>query len=284
MESRPGGKGVNVARVLASLGEPVLATGLADEHFGALVRQAGVQADFVAALPSVRRTVVVHERSGNRTTGLWEPGTTPRDSTAAATQLMGRVERLLGDTEALVVSGSVPVGVDPGLPATLARLATAKGVPVVVDLDDAPLKIAAEASGAVMTPNLEELHRLVGRDGALDVVAEAAEVSRRTGASVVVTLGPAGMVAVTDHGTWHARPPEPVVGNPTGAGDSAVAAIARGLARRHPWPVILADAVAISAAAVASPVAGEVDLERYAAWRNAVPVVAVDSLMTAGAS
>ena len=112
-----------------------------------------------------------------------------------------------------------------------------------------------------------------------DVVAAARAVSRRSGAPVVVTLGPHGMVVAGEDGCWHAAPPDVVQGNPTGAGDSAVAAVVRGLVHRETWPEILAEAVAVAAAAVASPVAGELDLERYESWRSAVPVRAVESFV-----
>jgi tagatose 6-phosphate kinase len=88
-----------------------------------------------------------------------------------------------------------------------------------------------------------------------------AEWLRELGAgAVVASAGPEGFFAFTGSGRWRALPPEVVAGNPTGAGDASVAALARGLAADLPWPEILADAVALSAAAVAAPVAGAVDL------------------------
>lgn len=271
---RPGGKGVNVARVLQQLGEASTATGLADESFGAAVVASGVPAAFVTALPKVRRTLVVH--AAGETTSLWEPG--PMAGPEAAALLEERVAALLDAATALVVSGSLPRGVPDSLPATLARLAVTRGVPVVLDLDDEPLRAAADGSGAVLAPNRDELFRLVGAAGSLDVVAAARDLSRRSGAPVVVTLGGDGMLAVAGTDCWHAAAPESVDGNPTGAGDSAAAAIARGLTRGETWPEILADAVALSAAAVLAPVAGEVVLEAYRAWRPQVQVHPVTSL------
>ena len=274
--TRPGGKGVNVARVLHQLGEPTSATGLADPFFGATVEALGVSAAFVPALPGVRRTLVVH---GDReTTSLWEPGAGPTDPTSAAVLLVEQVTALLTDASALVVSGSLPPGVDPALPAGLAAVANAAGIPVILDLDDAALRAAADGSGAVLVPNREELARLVGATGDVDVVAAAREISRRSGAPVVATLGVDGMLALAPEWCWHARPAERVAGNPTGAGDAGAAAIARGLMRRDPWPDVLADAVALSAAAVAAPVAGEVDLDHYRRTRSAVMVAPTDSL------
>lgn len=278
VEERPGGKGVNVARVLHQLGESVVATGLSDHAFNERVERAGVAAAFVPELPSVRRTVVVH--ADDTTTGLWEPGAGPQDPRMAEDRLRERVDALLVGAKALVVSGSLPQGVDPGLPVALAELAKGRSLPVVLDLDDAPLRAAVATGGSVILPNLEELARLVGQAvESVDVVKSARRLSQDSGASVVVTLGHQGMVAATADECWHASAPREVRGNPTGAGDAAAAAIIRGLVRGEPWQEILGDAVAVSAAAVALPVAGEVDLEYHKAWRPAVRVVATDSLI-----
>jgi tagatose 6-phosphate kinase len=48
-------------------------------------------------------------------------------------------------------------------------------------------------------------------------------------------------------------------GNPTGAGDALVAALAAGLADGSPWARMLPEAVTWSAAAVLQHVAGEID-------------------------
>ena len=268
---RPGGKGVNVSRVLHQLGVQSIATGLADARFGASVEALGVRAAFVPALPQVRRTLVVH--GDEATTSFWEPG--PPAAHEAEDALEDMVTGLLADASALVVSGSLPFGVDPRLPARLAGLATAAGVPVVLDLDGPALRAAADRSGAVLVPNLDELVGMVGRDARSDVVAAARDLSARSGAPVVVTLGAAGMLAVDGAECWRAEAPERLVGNPTGAGDAAAAAIARGLDSAAGWPQILADATALSAAAVMAPVAGEVDLASYERWRRLVDVRAV---------
>jgi tagatose 6-phosphate kinase len=280
---RAGGKGVNVARVLHQLGAAVVATGLADHEFGQLLESSGIAAAFVPALPRVRRTVVVH--ADDSVTGLWEPGPAPTDPRGAERALADQVDSLLVGATALVVSGSLPDAVDAALPVRLAERAGARGLPVVLDLDDEPLRRASTGSGAVLVPNLDELRRLVQpRDAELDVVRAAHELSTRTGAPVVVTLGPHGMVAAAGGRSWHAAAPEPVRGNSTGAGDAATAAIARGLSTGQAWPEVLADAVALSAAAVASPLAGEADLECYRALLGRVSARPVTSLILGGAS
>jgi fructose-1-phosphate kinase PfkB-like protein len=80
------------------------------------------------------------------------------------------------------------------------------------------------------------------------------------------------MSAFTGDGAWRAVPPERVTGNPTGAGDAAVAALARGLVTGLPWPACLTDAVALSASAVARTLAGDIDLDLFTRLRPAVRI------------
>jgi tagatose 6-phosphate kinase len=61
-----------------------------------------------------------------------------------------------------------------------------------------------------------------------------------------------------------------VRGNPTGAGDAAVAALAAGLAAGVTWPERLAGAAALSAAAVHAPAAGDFDAAAYRRYRELV--------------
>ena len=74
------------------------------------------------------------------------------------------------------------------------------------------------------------------------------------------------------NGEKYAVPPEVLRGNPTGAGDAAAAAFAVALRDGVAWPEALAEAVALSGAAVVTPVAGEVDLPTYARLRPLVIV------------
>lgn len=262
----PGGKGVNVSRILAQMGEPTTATGIADNYFGPHLHSHGVSVDFVEGLDLVRRTVVVHDHAGE-TTSLWEPGYPAGPGAQAA--LIDKVTSLLSCADALVVSGSLAPGLGHDLPVRLAQAAHGWGLPALLDVDGRALQHAV-AAPAVVLPNEEEFRRLVGSRGVVDIVAAVRALGRS--APTVVTLGRRGMVAVTDEGAWHAEPPEALAGNPTGAGDAATAAIALGLARGMPWPDIVREAVAVSGAAVVAHVAGEYDEATYYRWRREVPV------------
>ncbi|WP_431971275.1 1-phosphofructokinase [Nocardia sp. bgisy134] len=277
VEQRIGGKGINVTRVLNQLGKYARATGFSDHAFAAAA-ELEMPVDFVHALPWVRRTVVISESRDGTATALWEPGARVSNPHAAE-QLAIRVSGLLPDINGLVISGSLPGGIDPGLPAELARSAVAAGVPTICDVDGEALRLACAVPGVVLMPNTEELERISGRSPSTpeEVVAAARPLIDRGVRAVVATRGVDGMIAVTEEGAWFATLPEPLAGNPTGAGDSAAAAVIAALsARTEPdWSAILTDAVATAAAAVVIPVAGEID--RCLRTRLA-PTVRVDKL------
>ncbi len=263
---RPGGKGVNVAAVLAALGEPVVATGFGTAEFAADVERLGVRASFTEALPHVRSTLAVFD--GDRTTSLWEAGVRPTDPAAAEADLRQRVADLLPDAGCLVVSGSLPPGIGHRLPADLARLAHDLGVPCLVDGSGDALAAAAEVPGVVLCPNADELAELVTSTD--DVVAAARSLVARGARAVFATRGADGIVVAAAGGCWLVPAVPGIVGNPTGAGDAAAAAIARGLAAGDAPARIAEDAVALAATAVASPVAGAVDPELFREHRARV--------------
>ncbi|WP_433659999.1 1-phosphofructokinase [Nocardia sp. CA-128927] len=261
VEQRIGGKGINVTRVLNQLGKYARATGFSDHAFAAAA-ELEMPVDFVHALPWVRRTVVISESEDGTATALWEPGARVSNPHAAE-QLAVRVAGMLPDIDGLVISGSLPGGIAASLPAEIARTAIAADIPTICDVDGESLRLAAQIPGVILMPNGDELHRLTGiKPATADEVVTAAYPLIESGVrAVIATRGADGMVAVTADGAWFATLPEPLAGNPTGAGDSATAAVIAALTADEvpDWPAILTDAVATSAAAVVIPVAGEID-------------------------
>ncbi|MGV9250652.1 1-phosphofructokinase family hexose kinase [Streptomyces sp. NPDC003697] len=271
---RPGGKGVNVARVLAALGHEVTVTGFAGGGTGRLLRDllAGMSGLVDALVPVAgatrRTTAVVDERTGD-TTQLNEPG--PVIAAGEWSAFQDVYAELLGPASAVALCGSLPPGLPVGAYAGLVRAARAAHVPVLLDTSGEALRRGVAARPDVIKPNADELAELTGSHEP----SRAAQDARRRGAgAVVASLGAAGLLAVTPEGRWRAAPPARVHGNPTGAGDSAVAGLLSALVEDLPWPERLARATALSAASVLSPVAGEFDRAAYAELLSRVAVTA----------
>jgi tagatose 6-phosphate kinase len=309
---RAGGKGVNTARVLASLGEPVLALGLAGGASGAELRAeldaAGVPHGFTPIAGTTRRTVAVVDASGtDGVTGFWEPG--PQVTGEEWQGFRADFRVAVRDARAVVLAGSLPPGVPGDAYADLVGMASGAGVPSLVDADGDALRAALSARPALVKPNAEEALRALGEGPANGPHHDGASVhqvpatgehgcpadgprasgrgssplplslARRLVAggagSAVVSAGARGLVACWGGRLLAVAPPRVISGNATGAGDAASAALAVALARGLPPEEALSRAVALSAAAVAAPLAGDVDGDVLAELE---PLVAVRDL------
>ncbi|MFJ8312174.1 MULTISPECIES: 1-phosphofructokinase family hexose kinase [unclassified Streptomyces] len=259
---RPGGKGLNVARVLAALGHETVVTGFVGGPSGEVLRALLARLAPVDALVPIsgatRRTIAVVDAGSGDTTQLNEPG--PLVSPAEWDAFLATYERLLADADAVALCGSLPPGLPVGAYAQLVRQARTAKVPVLLDTSGEPLRRGIAARPDLAKPNADELAQLTGSREPL----RAARDARRRGAhTVVASLGPDGLLAATPDGLWQAAPPAAVQGNPTGAGDSAVAGLLSALVEGLDWPARLTRAVALSAATVLAPAAGEFDRKAY---------------------
>jgi len=253
-----GGKGINVARVLKRMGQPVLATGVLCGDTGRAIaadlEAAGVPAAFADGgdHSRTRTTVAVVETgAAGQATVFNEPGPDALDWPA----ILGQLRPLIARSALVVLSGSLPPALPTDAYATLIEAARADGVPTILDSDGVALTAALAARPDLVKPNRDELARATGTE---DLRRGARALLDAGAAAVVVSDGPAGLLAVTPDEVVRARPPAVRAVNPTGAGDAAVAALATGLLERLPWPDALRRAVAWSAASVLEPVAGAI--------------------------
>jgi tagatose 6-phosphate kinase len=235
VDERLGGKGINVASVLAQLDVPVQSTGL--------LRDGPPLFAPIAAPP--RRTVVVAD--GREATGFWEPG--PTVTPAEWADFVDHYVTLLAKADVVVLAGSLPSGLPGHAYASLIGLARYAGCATILDTSGTALRLGLLANPDIIKPNAGEFAELDSHQpGLFD-----------GSTTVVQSLGPQGLRARG----LHARPPYAVAGNPTGAGDACVAALARGLLLKTAWPELIRDAAALSAAAVATPIAGQIDFDLY---------------------
>nr|WSZ16349.1 1-phosphofructokinase family hexose kinase [Streptomyces canus] len=271
---RPGGKGLNVARVLAALGHEVTVTGFTGGATGRMVQDRltavpGLVDALVPVTGPTRRTIAVVDDQSGDTTQLNEPGPTVTPAEWSAFQ--EAYADLVPSVSAVALCGSLPPGVPVGAYAGLIRTAKAAGVPVLLDTSGEALRRGVAARPDILKPNADELSELTGSHEPL----RAAQDARRRGAlTVVASLGTRGLLALTPEGRWHAVPPALEHGNPTGAGDAAVAGLLTGLLDQLPWPDRLTRAVALAAATVRSPTAGDFDRAAYEKLLAGVSVTA----------
>lgn len=250
----PGGKGVNVSRVLARFGRPTLAImpGGAGE-LAALVRRAGVQPVSTPADGTTRVNTALVEPDGV-TTKVNEPGVA---LTAAQVDALVDTVRVHAAPAAWVVTaGSVPVGAPVDLHGRIVTAARAAGARAAVDTSGEALRAAVAAGPDLVKPNIAELAELVGHPlpRLADVLAAARELVAGGIGTVLVSMGAAGALVVDADDAWHTRSAAaPPVRSTVGAGDSTLAGYLIATSADAKPADALVHAVACGAAAVGLP-------------------------------
>jgi len=180
-----GGKGVNIARALKALGQPVIATGLAGGATGThIVEQLTEEAilnDFVRIRDESRTNTSVLDPTNGEQTEVNERG--PAVSEREVELFHDKLLYLARGAAIVVLAGSLPREVEPDLYATLIRELHKLGVTTVIDADGDPLTHAVRAEPDVVSPNVSEAEELVGHEF-------ASEEERLLAVREIVELGP----------------------------------------------------------------------------------------------
>ena len=162
----PGGKGVNVARVLKTLGTPVIATGMAGGATGTRIveqlTQLSVLSDFVRIREESRTNTAVIDPTNGEQTEINERG--PAVSSTEMELFRDKLLYLARGADIVVFAGSLPRGVDTEIYASLIRDLRGSGVMTIVDTDGEPLRHAVRAEPNVISPNILEAEELVGHE------------------------------------------------------------------------------------------------------------------------
>jgi 1-phosphofructokinase family hexose kinase len=162
----PGGKGVNVARVLKTLGAPVIATGLAGGATGTRIvdqlTQLSVLSDFVRIREESRTNTAVIDPTTGEQTEINERG--PSVSEQEVELFVDKLLYLAKGASMCVFAGSLPRNVDVDVYAGLIRDLKRLGVETLVDTDGDPLRRAVRAEPSVISPNVLEAEELVGHE------------------------------------------------------------------------------------------------------------------------
>jgi 1-phosphofructokinase/tagatose 6-phosphate kinase len=162
----PGGKGVNVARAIKRLGQPVIATGLAGGATGTRIVEALNDDAILNAFVRIRDESRTNTAVLDPTTGLQTeinergPAVSPQELDLFREKLL----YLAKGASMCVFAGSLPRGIDSGIYAELIREVKRLGVITVVDTDGEPLRLGMRAEPDVVSPNELEAEELVGQE------------------------------------------------------------------------------------------------------------------------
>ena len=282
--STAGGKGVNVARALKLLGQPVIATGVAGGPTGTrIIEQLTEEAilnDFVRIREESRTSTAVVDPASGEQTEINEWG--PRVSPSELELFVDKLLYLAKGADICVFSGSLPRGVEPdfygGMIGELRKL----GVVTVLDSEGDPLRLAMRAEPDVVTPNETEAEELVGHEfnDDEDRVIAVREMVNLGAVEAIMTVpdGCFASVIVDGEAVLHRvriEPREAVA--PVGAGDAFLAGYIAARYEDKPPPECLRYGVACGTESVQRLGAGLVNPQKV---ERLVPEVEVERLAT----
>lgn len=257
----PSGKGVNVARVLASLDVPCSVTGFlgsenASEFVECFARE-GIENRFSYVAGSTRTNVKIITTAGEVTDINFTGFSVTAESWAT---FANESLAYLSSVDYVVVSGSLPLGVAvTDFKAWLSALKQA-GVKLAVDTSGAALTAALDVKPWFAKPNNHELAEFVGHELATDelLYQEGLKLQQAGIEHLVISLGEKGSFYFSPTGTYRAYPPllETIVST-VGAGDSMVAGFIYGQYHNLEPVAMLNFATALSAFAVLQENVGE---------------------------
>ena len=230
MRTDPGGKGINVSKVIAKLGGTSVALALLGGGTGRAIADAleemGLRCELQFVEGETRTNLKVVDPVNHTNTDLNEPGisVTP----AVLDGLLDRLIGLLQPGDLVVLSGSLPKGAPGDTYYTWVARCKEAGAKVFLDADGALLAEGLRAAPDLVKPNQDELSRLVGHPlETVEALTDAAGALLADGVQkVVVSMGGKGALYVTRDTVLYAEGLKVPVGSTVGAGDSVVAALA----------------------------------------------------------
>jgi tagatose 6-phosphate kinase len=257
-ERLPAGKGINVARVAATLGEPVAALGLVGQDsmpaFAAALASQGIEDRLVPIPGAARISVTILDPLGRTETHLREPGPRP------PIEALERVQEILGrvsDRDWVVFAGSLPPGLPVDAYRALIRLCADRGAQTLLDASGLPLLSGVTAPPTLLKVNLFEVRMLYPAWQAVggqaegtaernrmfhpawdaspaEIVDAARDLQARGVSMVIVSMGERGVIGLDPQGrAWSAstqldRPVIDAVGSGDALGAGCVVALSRG--------------------------------------------------------
>ncbi len=256
-----GGKGVNFARALRSLGplglaeDPPIVLGFASGRAGESIREGleseGIAFELVPFSGESRTCTIVLDRDGGATV-VNEAGPEIEE----ASGLLSAFEALLEKSRAVAFMGSLPPGLPKSVYASMIARARDRGRTSLLDTSGDALRRGIEAGPSLAKPNRAEAEELLG--GELSTGAsgqEALERIRGLGAeTAVITFGGEGFLVASAEGIYRCASSSSGdlrLGNPTGAGDALAAGLLAGAVRGYP----LAESARLGAAAATASLA-----------------------------
>jgi 1-phosphofructokinase family hexose kinase len=261
-----GGKGLNVARAIHTLGGEPLCMGFAGGHTGHLLEELAqkeeLRSSWTWTAAETRMCTILITQNGDATL-INEPGRPV--SPADWERLRRDVADQISSTGLASISGSLPPHSSTEDLRGLLRMLVGAGKQVWVDTSGAALNTVLNYPGICIKVNGNEIGEALGLE--VKDVASAKDALLRLGergaAASVITLGSEGALLATKQGRWHAQGPRVRIVSTVGSGDAFLGGLVSALDAGRDWQGALGDAVAAGSANALSAGGGQFALQEF---------------------
>jgi 1-phosphofructokinase family hexose kinase len=252
-----GGKGINVSRGLATLGEKSVVLGFTGGKTGDMLEDGLEKLEltqkFIRVHGETRTNISIASQDRTEIIKVNEPG--PHIPSRKQDELLQMIHDLARPDDWWVLSGSLPPGVTTTIYASIVEDVQCAGAKVLLDTSGEALREGCRAQPFLVKSNELEASQLTQKKilSTDDVRATVKEIHVFGIEVVVITLGSKGAIISDGVNTWMAEPPAINEMNPAGAGDAFVAGLIYGLSRNESLPESLTFGVACGSASASLP-------------------------------
>jgi 1-phosphofructokinase len=250
----PGGKGINVAKVISALNHPVLVTGFLGkknaEPFQEYFRHESILDHFVDTLGENRVNIKIADSETDVVSELNFPGITPTKKDLENLQIT--LQKLAVKHKWFVFSGSLPPAIPTDTYATFIQMLHSYDCNVILDTSGPALAAGIAARPFAVKPNLPELSQLMHApmESDKDILGAVKELLNQGISQVAISLGEKGALVGNCQQILRAKAPSVPVSSTVGAGDAFVAGFSIGQARS----LSLTDSVCLATASAGASV------------------------------
>ena len=258
------GKGVNVARMVATLGSRVVLTGFIGGATGRFIEQslrtAGVHCRLTRVPQSSRVCRTLKNMLTGEVTELVEESACPTAQEWRA--FFATYDALLPATQMVVIAGALMPGASADVYRRLTRAARLRRVPVLIDSQREPLRQTLAQRPFIAKLNVHALENTFAATLRSDaaILKTARRLITADARWVVVTHGAKGAWLIGKKEAWHYASPRLRAVNPIGSGDAVSAGIVHALGLGRDLPEAVRYGIACGAANVLTRAAGTIRL------------------------
>ncbi len=230
LRTDPGGKGINVSKVIAKLGGESTVLALLGGGTGRKIADAledmGLKCRMTFVPGETRTNLKVVDPVLHTNTDINEPGVEVTETLLNG--MLSELTAVLRPGDIVVLAGSLPKGAPKDTYYQWTMACKAAGAKVFLDADGELLAEGLRSAPYLVKPNEDELSRLMGRTlkTTEELVSAAKTLLSQGVEKVVVSLGGKGALYLTKGTVMQADGLRVPVGSTVGAGDSVVAALA----------------------------------------------------------